>query len=348
MVNLTQFNYSSSNAAPYMNHPVLRLALQFKKYGVGMYQLLGEQVAIAVRNENPGDRVRALKSLSMVIGMHVLMAGAMGLPTEPIKLIVMAANGLGITDWGWADVEEAQREAMANLFGKQFGEIISRGVPRALGVDMSSRMGMDSMMGPFGQPRSNEAQDWKAYMWDNVSGAPAGLVTDWAKGLNDLAQGDVQRAAERLIPIKVISDSLKAYRVATEGTISEKTGKPVMSPYSAREAVTRALGFAPAREAEAYERSSMFYNAREKQEAARSEFQKEWVQANGAARGRIWRDIQKWNKGVDRTARLSLSDLRGYQERMKRDMKATKEGIHARRREEHIVKSADKLFNYLP
>lgn len=345
-VNMTQFNYSSSNASPYMNHPVLRLMLQFKKYGIGMYQFMGEQAALAIRNENPGDRARAIKSLSYTIGMHVLMAGAMGLPTEPIKLVVTAANGLGITDWGWGDVEDAQREAMADLFGKQFGEIVSRGAPRALGIDLSSRMGIDTLMGPFGEPRSNEAQDWKAYVWDTVAGAPAGLVTDWAKGVNDLAEGDVVRAAERLVPIKIFADSIKAYRTFTEGTISETTGKKIMEPYSVLEASARAFGFAPARESEAYERSGTFYRNRDQGATKRTEFQKEWTQANGAARGRIWKEIQKWNRGQPVDARLSLSDLRDYQKRLKSDMKETKDGIRATRRDKHLLERTDRTYNF--
>jgi hypothetical protein len=345
-INRTQFNYSASNSSPFMNHPLLRLVLQFKKYGISMYQFLGEQAAIAIRNENPGDRAQAIKALSYTIGMHTLVAGAMGLPTEPIKLMVLAANGLGLIGWSWEDVEEAQREAMSDMFGKQVGEIASRGIPRALGIDLSSRMGIDTLMGPFGEPRSNEAQDWKAYMWDTVAGAPAGLVTDWAKGINDLAEGDVVRAAERLIPIKAFSDSIKAYRTMTEGTISEKSGKKVMSPYSATEAAFRAFGFQPSREAESYERSSSFYRGRDQQKDARSEFQREWVEANGAARGRIWRDIQKWNRGQPQDARISLSELRGYQKRMKTDMKNTKEGIRARRREQHLLDRADATYNF--
>lgn len=345
-VNLTQFNYSASNAAPFMNHPVLRLALQFKKYGLSMYQLLGEQVALAIRNENPGDRARALKSLSYTIGMHVLVAGAMGLPTEPIKMIVTAANGLGITDWNWQDVENGQREALAGLFGKDFGEIASRGLPRAFGLDLSSRMGIDTLMGPFGEPRSNEAQDWKAYLWDTLAGAPAGLVADWAKGVNDLAQGDLVRAAERLVPIKAFSDSVKAYRTFTEGTVSERSGKQTMTPYSAWEAGIRAFGFAPAREAEHYERQAAFYRAKGVQDDERSQFQREWVEANGAARGRLWREITKWNKSQPANARLTISELRGYQKRMERDMKETKDGIRARRREQHILDRADDTYNF--
>ncbi len=347
-LNLTQFNYSASNTAPIMNHPALRLALQFKKYGISMYQFLGEQVAIAYRNESPGDRVRAIKALSYTIGMHALIAGAMGLPTEPIKLIVTAANGLGVTDWTWGDVEDAQRRALADLFGAQFGEIVARGVPRALGIDLSTRMGIDTLMGPLGEPRSNEAQDWKAYMWDSLAGAPAGLVTDWARGVNDIAEGDFTRAIERLVPIKAFSDSVKAYRTATEGNVSEKTGKQVMSPYTPGEAVVRALGFSPAREAESFERSSTYYRNLERYEADVSEFKRSWVEASSGARGRVWADIQKWNRKQPVDARIKLSELREYQKKLKDDMKKTKEGILARRRDQRMLEKIDKTYNFEP
>ena len=44
-VNNTQFNYSPTNSPALFNHPLLKVALQFKKYGQGMYQLIGSQIA---------------------------------------------------------------------------------------------------------------------------------------------------------------------------------------------------------------------------------------------------------------------------------------------------------------
>lgn len=345
-INLTQFNYSASNTAPIMNHPALRLALQFKKYGLGMYQFLGEQSAIMLdKTKTPQERKAALKALSYTIAMHVLVAGAMGLPTEPIKLIVTAANGLGVMDWNWQDVENEQRRLAADLFGAKFGEIVSRGVPRALGIDLSSRMGIDTLMGPLGEPRSNEAQDWKAYAWDSLSGAPVGLVADWAKGVNDLAQGDFVRAAERLVPVKAFSDSVKAYRTMTEGNVSERTGKQVMSPYSVSEGLLRATGFGPAREAESFEQSSTFYRNKDYVDQKTTEFKRAWVEATGAARGRLWKDVQKFNRGLPPESRVKISDLRDYQRKMKRDMKETVEGIKADKRDRRVLDRLLETYN---
>lgn len=350
VVNQTQFNYSASNAPAIFNHPLMRLALQFKKHGQAMYSLMGEQIARAVRNEAPGDRAEALKSFSYMVGMHVLAAGAMGLPTEPLRMMVTAANALGVTDWTWADVETAQREAAADLFGKKMGEIMSRGITRALpdpiAIDLSSRLGLDTMLGGFGEPRSNEAQDWKAYLFDIFGGAPTGLAIDVATGLNLLASGDVMKASEKLIPLKVVADGIKSYRTLTEGKTS-RAGRETMSPYGVTEAVIRTLGFTPAREAEVSERSSAFYRARQSQEEVRGELRREWLDATPASRGRLWKEIQKWNRTQPREVRLSLSDLRTYQRQMKADMEKTVEGLRARQREEHILERTDSTYNFL-
>jgi hypothetical protein len=347
-INRTQFNYSHTNAAPWMASPLGRVAFQFKKYGVGMYQLLGEQMGMAIRNENPGDRAKAIRTLSYTLAMHGLMAGAMGLPVEPLKMAVLAANTLGVTDWTWKDVEAAEREALVDLFGKGAGELIARGAPHALGIDLSSRVGLDTLLGPFGEPRSDAPADIKAFLLDNMAGAPVGLLGDWYKGASHLAAGEFERAAEKMIPLKVVSDSLKAYRQMTEGTVSLTSGKQVMSPYSVREAATRAFGFAPARESESFERSGIYYKRQQAQEDARTQFQKEWTSATPAAKGRIWREVVKWNKGVAPEARLTIKDMRSYQKRLERDKKDTIEGIRAKKREKTLLQNVDKNYDFLP
>lgn len=351
-INQTQFNYSASNSAPIFNHPLGRMVTQFKKYGASMYQFMGEQIGVAIRNENPGDRAQAIRALSYTMAMHALMAGALGLPTEPLKWIINGLNAAGLSDMSWKDVEDEIRNNAADLFGKDLGEMMTRGVTRGVGIDLSSRLGMDTLVGPFGEPRSNEAQDWKAFMFDAFGGAPAGLFVDWAKGVNDLAnaksEGDVMRGMERLIPIKVISDSIKAARIASEGSISETTGKRVMSPYSYPEAITKALGFQSGREAESFERSGSFYRQQQKLEDETVDIKRRWSDATGAGRGRIWAEAQKRNKTLPRDARISLSDLRKYDKRVRKEQKETVEGIRATKRDKHLERRVGQTYNFVP
>lgn len=347
-INLTQFNYSASNTAPMFNRPLVRSLMQFKKYGMFTYQLLGEQLSKAIHNTEPGDRAQAIKAITYTLAMHGLMAGALGLPWEIPKAALNVMNALGFTDVSWADVEDVMRNEAADMFGKDVGEMMMRGVTRGIGLDLSSRLGMDTLVGPFGEPKTYEAQDMKAFMWDFISGAPVGMVSDMGKGIVDINQGDYMRGLQRLIPIKAVGDTLKAARIMQEGSVSETTGKQVMSPYTLPEAIMQAIGFVPERSAESFERSSAFYRAKNDAEARSNEFKRAWLDGNGASRGRLWTDIQKWNKGQPSEARISLSDLRRYERRVKKEMKETTEGIRTTKRDEHLARRVGQTYNYLP
>src|SRR6202012_5368274 len=130
------FNYSPTNSPALFNHPLLKIALQFKKYGQGMYQLIGTQLANAIRNESPGVRAQAVKTLVTLAGTHMAIAGALGLPTEPFKYLLMASHALGLTTTSWSDVEDKIRQAAANTLGKTAGEALTRGLPRLVNLDL--------------------------------------------------------------------------------------------------------------------------------------------------------------------------------------------------------------------
>ena len=340
-VNSTQFNYSATNAPKVFNHPVLKMALQFKKYGQGMYQLIGMQVGRAMRNASPGDRAEALKVLGGIAATHAAMAGALGLPTEPFKYLVMGANAVGLTSMGWGDVENKFREKAANVFGKTGGEIVSRGLPRLLNLDLA-RMGLDSVTS-FGEPRSNKEADVKKWLFDSLAGPVASLGGDWVKGVNQIANGDYERAAESLIPIKAASDSLRAYRQATESKKSAG-GREVMSAYSPTEAAMRALGFGNAREAEIGAKRSAFYSSSNAQKEARSSLVTAWATAKPQDKGSAWRKIVAWNKDQPKDVRITMKEL---SDKLKRDAKsATKQrfGISTNKRDKHFLAEGE-IYN---
>ncbi|WP_454627811.1 PLxRFG domain-containing protein [Bradyrhizobium cenepequi] len=306
-VNNTQGLYSATNAAPIFHHPVAKLSLQFKKYGQMMYHLLGSNIGKALRNAEPGDRAEALKTLAGLVATHTAMAGALGLPTEPFKYLLMGAQAAGLTTTGWSDVEDKVRQGATNFFGKTGGEIFTRGLPHALGVDLSSRVGLDSLTS-FGEPKSYKDSDVKTWLFDTIAGAPASLVGDWIKGANQLTSGNYAKAAELMVPNKLAADSIKAYRLATEGKTSA-AGKETMSPYSVRETATRVLGFTPARESEQSAKQSAFYNASKSQDAERKSLVSGWVSAKPQDKAAAYRAVQKWNAGVPKEAKIQMSDL---------------------------------------
>lgn len=339
-VNNTQGNYSSSNAAPIFNHPLAKLALQFKKYGQMMYHLLGSNLGKAFKGETPEVRREAIKTLVGITATHVAMAGALGLPTEPFKYLLMGAKAAGLTDTGWNEVENAVREQTANWFGKTGGEIVAKGLPRAFGVDLSTRVGLDSVTS-FGEPKSNKDTDVKSWLFDTLAGAPAALVSDWIKGANALTAGDFTTASEKLVPMKFAADLIKAYKLSTEGK-KGSTGKETLAPYNAREAITRAMGFTPAREAEEGAKRSAYYSAQKRYTEERSGLITAWVSAKPQNKFDAWKRIQNYNRGRPANEQISMSDLTRAADRRRREGSA----IKTTKRDEHLLRKAERTYNY--
>jgi len=313
-VNSTQFNYSPTNSPAVFNHPLLKIALQFKKYGQGMYQLIGTQIGQAIRNAEPGDRAQAIKTLTAIAATHMAMAGALGLPTEPFKYLVMATSPF--TGTTWSDVENEIRRKAAAMFGTAGGEAITRGLPRFLNLDLG-RMGLDSVTS-FGEPKGNKESDIKSWLFDSVSGPVVSLGGDYIKGMNHLANGEVTKAAEKMIPLKAASDAIRAYRQASEG---KKTagGKQSSEPYSATEAALRVAGFGNAREAEEGAKRSAYYRESSRAKEERSALVDGWASAAPAAKAKAWAAIQKFNQSAPADSKITAKELTS---KTKRDAKA--------------------------
>ena len=332
-VNQTQFNYSATNMPAKFNHPLFRLAFQFKKYAAGIYQLLGMQIGKIVHNARPGDRQEALKTLAGIMATHTAIAGTLGLPTEPFKLLLAGTSLLGGPSMD--DIEKWERRQAAAMFGKTGGELLTRGVPRAAGIDLSSRVGLDNLM-TFGGPRSEKDADIKSYLWDTAAGPVASLGFDWFKGTKALLDGNVAEAAEKMIPAKFIADSVRAYRRSTEGKVTEG-GRKLSKPYSAYEAGARVLGFTPSRDAEEGEKAAAFAQQSNELKSQRTKLINDWSKASNKAA--VWSKIQTFNRGQPKNAQITMKQLTEHGKRNKKD------GIVTTKGNQHLKDALDQIYS---
>lgn len=252
VIDQTQFRYSETNRANWEKSNLARLPMQFKQFGRGTYALIGNNIGKVLKNQSPGERAEGLKVLAGIAATTTAFAGMMGLPTEPFRMLLLGAKAAGLTDKEWDDMELKFREITHAIAGKTGGEVLAKGLPRLLNIDLSSGLGMDNLIF-FGSPRSgtdrefdNNMQAWVAQM---LIGAPGTLVMQQLRGLRNLSTGQYMRAAQDLIPIKVASDTARAVRQSREG-VKTPSGRVVSEPYSPTEAVSRVMGLPPGREAE--------------------------------------------------------------------------------------------------
>ena len=313
MTNSTEGNYSATNAAPIFNHPLGRITLQFRKYGAMVYSLIGQTIGKAWRNENPGDRAEAIKTLINLTASHVLLAGTLGLPSEPIKALMIGAHAAGLTAHKFSDIEEWEREFLAHTFGKTLGEGLAHGVtsmiPGGFGFNAGTRLGADHLFLPLSEPSTTGDKDIKAWLMEAVGGASGGALVDTLSGVNDAMNGDWGKAAQKIIPVKFLSNVAKA--VNNQEGKKNATGNTVMSGYSPQESLMRVIGFTPNRESEIGEARAAFNSSSREASADRSRMVHSWVNASAADKAASFKTIQLWNKGKSAEQQIQMKDLTG-------------------------------------
>ena len=301
IVRNTQFDYSSSNTAPALNNPLARTVLQFKKFALGAYYLMGRQLRQAVMN-GPGGRAQAVKSLAYMMATHQLAAGTLGLGgLEIAKLGMMALNGAGLTNVTYSDFQDMVQGFYQKILGKKMGDMaangLSRGIPGGWGFDMLSRIGLDSLL-TFGEPRGNKTNDWKAYAFDLISGAPVGTLADAFSGVGHLANGDIAGAAEKLLPLKWAADAVK-------GADSYHHGK-----FNMQDAILRSVGLTSDRQAEMGNDTGAKIRANAAKKEAFSAVESAYINAlTPADRARALQGIQKYNLKPPNGKKISINGL---------------------------------------
>lgn len=311
----TMGNYAKSNAAPMFNHPLGRLTFQFRKFAQKTYYLLGK----IARKALAGDK-EAQKQFAGVLFTHGVLAGVLGLPLEPIKVGMIAANALGAATYSYEDFEELVRETASRIAGKTGGEILARGAPRALGVDLSQRVGLESLI-TFGQPRSEKRQDIASWLFDTMAGAPVSTLLQQVQAMQALFGGDFV-GATKAIPVKGVHDIVAAGQGLVQGKKTAR-GFEAQSPYSPFEAAVKAIGFKPAREAEIQSERNANWGDSMHQKRERDALVLRWIEAKPADRQRLWGEVERWNKSRPTDARLTRVQLQAAAKRRKTE---TEEG----------------------
>jgi len=217
----TQGDYSGGNAPRFFNNPILRPALQFKKYAQMMTYLLVDATYRSFDGKiSSEERAIARKQLLNIFAVQIMMAGMLSLPgIEIAKMAFMIAAAFGFGE-GWDDQEEKLRKLADETFGKTWGELISRGVvSRALNIDLSKRLSLADMW-TFGEPKKYDKENLSAYAFNLAFGAPGGTVMDVVDGFRKVGDGEMKTGFAQMLPVKVIADGLRAANGYSEGKVT--------------------------------------------------------------------------------------------------------------------------------
>src|SRR5215470_99851 len=330
-------NYASHASAEVFRNPLLKPALQFKRYGHRIASNYIRLIATAFgRNVKGEDRAVAMKQLMYWTASQVAVSGMLGLPTEPLRVAVNALHFAGLTGFNWDDVEIAARNAAADMLGPELGMTLTRGALRNLGIGLGSRMGYDSLFLSPGSIGDTPASWFEAagrfalgspgsMGFDMVEGARAGIrgAINSSQGFDTAADRDWGEFAEKAIPIKAVGDVYRAYSQAIGGRKSEtKGGAPLGYDPTTVETILAGLGIRSTRQQEAGEFRTEFQRGQKRYNDERNSLLQAYAMADSQAeRGRILQYVtQEFNPDLPSELKIGVNHLEAARHR--RDVRA--------------------------
>lgn len=336
--------FSSTNTARAFRGPMIRALMQFRGYGMMMYNLLGRNLYNVFKGETTQIKGEALRSLAYTMGTVTATAGVFGgLPTEPLKLVTDLAYAFGLSKSNWQDVEDTGRQWLAKEFGPEAAEIISEGLFRILpyAPDVHHRMGYSALL-TFGDPNSNKWSDSLEWAAQTVGGTPVGLVQSAVEGTQALMNGDLMKAAEKTLPFKELTDLMKGYTLATQGKVSA-AGKQQLPP-SIGAGVVQALGFSSAASANENAAAHALHTQTQYISNTRQSLLQAYGKASsGPAKAAALKAISSFNSAQPAQSRITES-----QKAAARAPKQTMLGQTLTPRNSAMVKDYSKAYNISP
>ncbi len=252
---------------------------QFKQYGLHIYSVMANLVRASLNGATRQERVEARKAFAGILATHAMMAGALTLFPDPLKWV------LGAYDWivGGLDkphnYENDMRAWVASAFGPELGEVISRGLPHAVGIDIHRRVGLANLL-ELPELKSFNASGFGDMIAAAMTGAAGEDATQMAGSINKVMHGDVMGAVKALTP-RVFRDPIKAFDLANRGVVDTR-GRTILPPdkLTLADEASQFVGFQPSRVTEFREGRAAVMEAREEAKTLRDEAINAFVTGN--------------------------------------------------------------------
>lgn len=245
----THGDYTAFNAPRAFNTQWGKVALQFRKFQLIQIAFYAKLIRDAFTK--PEERAAALRTLAYSLSHTAVFAGMMGLPGY-------AAISAILGFFGDEDEPYDLTAEMRKALGPEWADMVMRGAPTVVGMDLSGKIGSGSMLSimPFSDADLSTNAGRAEALGTLLGGAALGMSSRVIDGLGLIASGDYYKGVERTMP-KGVSDALKAGRQAAEG-MTRRNGDVILpdSEIGAIDTVLTALGVPAVKQAVTYERQN--------------------------------------------------------------------------------------------
>ena len=279
-------HYGVGMRAPAFSGPITRMLTQFRLPGMNMLYLLGRNAYLTFRHSDIQTRNEAFRTLgAMMIGGWAL-SGSSALPTEPLKLLGILGNQLGVTPAPSTISDELQR-GLASTLGSTAADVIMDGPLSLMGPfapSFAHRVASPELS--YGEPASGKVDDLQSWLAGMMFGAAGNYGVNVLRGSQAAMSGDFPSMIQYLAP-KQLADAAKAYKLYEKG-----------EPGAAPEALMQMFGVRSQDVVRQQEGESALYNRLQADKTAKSAAMK-----GGPAA------VLKWN-AANPTNKITQAELR--------------------------------------
>ena len=217
----TQGDFSNEDA-PRILKRLPKLVGQYRKYQFMMAWVYSNATKAAFSGATAEEKAIGWKTIGYMLLHAGMFGGVRGLPFIGGVAGVYALLGPG------EEPEDIERIIHEYIGDEDLANLVSRGLPAALGIDMSTKLSQDKIFHPLPFVDFEASQEGLRDMAFGVMGPTGNTASNFMRSFEYANEGNAYRAVEYALP-KGIRSVMESYRLATEG-YSLRSGKLVADP----------------------------------------------------------------------------------------------------------------------
>ena len=311
-----------------------KLIFQFRKFQLIQIGYMVRLAKDAFKNADPQTRAAARRALAWTMGTHFTMTGLVGTPF--VTTLAFILNGI------FGDDDDSTEDTLRDFIGdKDMSNLLIKGLPAYLGVDVSERIGAANMFSPFPYLNATPLSGREGANETLVAmmGPFASQFVRMSGGAASIMEGDLYKGIEQLLP-NGLTNAMRAFRYATEG-YTTKNGTVTIPPeeYGAMETFFQALGLPTTVTTDRYRLQEKLMNTQERRQREESRLNKAYRDAETAAERRaVMREYVKLQKKYEEMGfkPKNITQLVKNDQKVKKDAKNAIGGL--------VVNNSNKAF----
>lgn len=219
----THGDYSGFNAPRFMRRGVGKLATQFRKFQLIQLSMFARLLNRAFKDADADERYIAKKALALNLAHLGAAGGLMGMPA-----FSMIAWVIGKAIPGDDEPDDPEATLRRLIGDKALADLLLKGAPKLLGVDISGRVGAGGMLSLLPYTDVELSRDGYAAAVTGLLGPfVGGLAPKVVDGIGQIAQGNLWKGTEQMLPTG-LANVMKATRFADQG-VTKRNGDVVLS-----------------------------------------------------------------------------------------------------------------------